>query len=275
MANIIRAGTAEENSEPVQLPLRPGISSERSEEGERKRIALRMRISQQATERTKQARLDREQIIEAAKQEAASILQQARETAVAIVGGARNEQARIEEHARANGVNAAKEFARKEALAAVDRILRIFEKAEQDLRAMKDAYLRSAANGILDITTVILERLIRGRIEIDRDLVKRTIDEAVGEISAVDRITLRVHPDDLSAATEYEADIMNMVDNLSDVSVTADPAISPGGVLIETSFGRVDARLETQLSEILREVRVKVAQHSPQDSAAPEKESES
>lgn len=272
MTHIIRAGEASETEEPVQIPLRPGISAERSDEGERKRVALRVRIAQQATERAQRARQDHDQLVASAKQEAAAILQQARESAAAIVAGARNEQARIEESARVSGMSAAKELARKDALAAVERAVRAFEAADRELRAMKAEYLRAAADGILDITTLVLERILRGRVAIDRELVQRTIVEAVKEISAVDRITLRVHPDDLAAASECKAEIMNMVENLSDVDVVADSAITAGGVLIETSFGRVDARLETQLSEILREVRVSVAAHaedSPSTGDAP------
>lgn len=258
MANIYRADEVREDSKMVELPLRPNVSAKRSEEGEKKRLMIRAKIAREAVEKTSEARHERDEMLQSAKDEATAILTRARDQATSIVSGARNEQARLEEASRQKGLVAARDEAARESLAKIQGAIDTLEAAASDLRAKKLEFLRSAGEGMVEIIAMILERIVRGSIVCDATLVRRTIDEAIKELSSADRITLRIHPDDLVSVKEYQNEIMSKVESLSDITITPDGGISRGGVIIETAFGRIDARLETQLSEILRTLAVEV-----------------
>ncbi len=258
MSNVIRGDQLAGSGEVVEIPLTPGVRPQNHAEGERRRLEIHGRLMREAREKTRAAREFHESETTAARREAESILARAREQASAIVAGANREKDRIEEQARASGRAAAEAEARRAALERVSEGLKVLEAAAADLRALKRDYLASAAAALPEILGLCLETILRGRVEVDRELVLRTIDGALAEITGADRITVRVNPEDLGAAEDYRGAILDAVRGLTDVEVQPDPGITRGGVLVETSYGRVDARIETQAQELLREARVVV-----------------
>lgn len=249
----------------MQLPLRSHIEPKKAEDGERRRLAIRSKIAKEATEKTTAAQLEHDEIVQRTREEATEILTRARDQATAVVSGAKNEQGRIEEAARQKGLLLGRDEARKEALAHVQSAVDTLAAAAANLREEKSNFLRSGADGMIEIISVILERILRAPIKVDDDLVRRTIAQAVTEVTSSDTITIRVNPDDLGVATEFQKEILGIVENLSDITIIPDAGITRGGALIETAFGRIDARLETQLAEILRQARVEVGAFSPDE----------
>jgi flagellar assembly protein FliH len=61
---------------------------------------------------------------------------------------------------------------------------------------------------------------------------------------------IRLNPRDFLHIMEVKHDFLQSIDGLKNVIFEEDSGIPPGGAVIETSFGEVDARLEQQLREI-------------------------
>lgn len=86
-----------------------------------------------------------------------------------------------------------------------------------------------------------------------------TSEEAVVELAARaiaaarDRreVVLRVHPDDARTVRAAERRLGALLARAA-LDVREDPAVGPGGAVVETEAGWVDARVETQLSELAR-----------------------
>lgn len=68
-------------------------------------------------------------------------------------------------------------------------------------------------------------------------------------------VQLRVHPDDLSVLQSTRADGLAELAGKADVRWVADPAVGRYGCIIETSAGRLDARLESQLDALEQALR--------------------
>lgn len=263
--HIIRAEEIQRIEGEVRLPLRPDIAPERGETGERQRLEVRSRMAREAEERVQRARDEAAAIRDRAKAEAEGLVSEAKGQAQAIVTGARQQQGRLEEEARQKGLAAARAEARAAALAEVERALAVLSAASSGVRGEKEHFLRVGLETMLALVTAILERLVRGRIEVDPDLVRRTLDAAITHVSGADRITVRIHPDDLGTVEGLRPEILRRIDSLTDVAIQTDHGLTRGGVLIETDFGRVDARLETQMAELLREARAAVQTMSAED----------
>lgn len=107
--------------------------------------------------------------------------------------------------------------------------------------------LQEAEPEIVRMVMEIAEKVI-GR-EVERgavaDIVKKAILQSVGQ-----KIVVRIHPLDLQAVVERQAEIVAAVDGTHSIVVKEDESVPAGGCIIETELATVDARLETQLAAI-------------------------
>lgn len=68
-------------------------------------------------------------------------------------------------------------------------------------------------------------------------------------------VRLRVHPEDLGVLQASRAEWLAEIGIKADVSVVADASVGRYGCIVETSAGRLDARLETQLDALEQALR--------------------
>lgn len=263
LSNVIRAEEVHETGQVVKLSFHPGFSPLRREEGDKSRLEIRTKLAREAEARAGHAQAQCDALLKASREQAEEIVRTARSEAQATRQAAETERQRIHDEARQAGLEQARAEARQEALGAVDAAIKKLDEIAAKLREERAAFLRDAVTGMADLVSAVAERLLRGPVEFDRDLVRRTLAAAVDQVAAADRITIKVHPDDLVSADEYREEILARVQGLTQIDFIADAGFMRGGVLIETDFGRVDARLETQLAELLRSLRLSLAQANP------------
>jgi flagellar biosynthesis/type III secretory pathway protein FliH len=63
-------------------------------------------------------------------------------------------------------------------------------------------------------------------------------------------VNLRLHPDDLAAASARRDALAARAPGASALAFVADEAVGRYGCVVETAHGRVDARLESQLAAL-------------------------
>ena len=105
---------------------------------------------------------------------------------------------------------------------------------------------------------------IRLAIAIARRVVKRVtalpevasavaVDNAAEALEIVGRqtdVALHVNPADFDAITAFAAGLVESGRESRHVRLVADPSVAPGGCLLTTAEGRVDASLEKQVDRI-------------------------
>jgi flagellar biosynthesis/type III secretory pathway protein FliH len=111
----------------------------------------------------------------------------------------------------------------------------------------REKILNEAEPQIIRMVMDIAEKVIGREVEKGAivDIVKQAISQAVGR-----KVTVRINPQDVPAMKEREKDLMTALDGTQTVSIKEDEQIPPGGCVVETEKGAVDARLETQLEAI-------------------------
>lgn len=65
-------------------------------------------------------------------------------------------------------------------------------------------------------------------------------------------VFLRVHPRDAEVLRRHKSRLIDALGRAKEVDVRVDRNVAPGGVLIQTESGVIDAQLDTQLDEIAR-----------------------
>ena len=59
-----------------------------------------------------------------------------------------------------------------------------------------------------------------------------------------------MHVDDLETVRAFREDLTALVDGIGQLEIVEDRRVSPGGCVVETTGGTIDARIETQFTEI-------------------------
>jgi flagellar biosynthesis/type III secretory pathway protein FliH len=117
------------------------------------------------------------------------------------------------------------------------------------------AYGRSLAAEEGAVVTLACEvaRTVLGReAATGEDVLRDVTRRALGQVRRARLVALRVHPDAVEATRRAVGQWFPEGMAVEEVVVIGDEAVSPGGVVVESELGRVDARLERQLEEIAR-----------------------
>lgn len=144
------------------------------------------------------------------------------------------------------GVSRGREVERKKSLSA----LAAFEKALNDLARIRRETLSQLEPQILDLALAIAEKVIHSEIRTNREVFLGVLKEALRNILDKEGMTIRLNPVDYDYMLEVNPRILNSFEGVKDPVFQRDDSIEQGGVVVETLFGQVDARLDSQMREI-------------------------
>lgn len=258
VSKVFRKDEIQQSNQPYRLTIHPGLEPLEVVGMERKRLEIKTKIARDASRKIEESRVRAREEIERAEEDAEDILKAARDEAKVIVEGARQQEKAITEEARKRGYNQARDAARKEALDGIETTLKILDAGAAEVKALRKNFLIEANSGMADVIAAAAERILKGSITIDEGLVMRTLQEASTALVSADRISLRIHPEDLLTVESRKDEIYSLIKGLTELDLHVDTGVARGGLIIETSFGRVDARLESQIAELLRSVRIAI-----------------
>ncbi|MBI2058804.1 MAG: hypothetical protein HYT87_03455 [Nitrospirae bacterium] len=116
-----------------------------------------------------------------------------------------------------------------------------------------------------EIRVLVEQQFWRLALKIAQKILKREIDiaspvvenlrEAVKRAVDLNRLDIRVHPEDLELVQRYRPTLLAEVEGIKAMHIQADAALAPGGCIVETNFGDIDARIERQLAELEKDIQ--------------------
>ena len=120
-----------------------------------------------------------------------------------------------------------------------------FGNAVRSLTEYKPALRQATQRELVELALGVAQRILHREVTVDPAVVLGIVRTCLDEFNASDMNRLGVHPRDYDVVTGYFED--NPLPNLE---VVSDPTVGPGGAVFETTHGKIDARLDTQLKEI-------------------------
>jgi flagellar assembly protein FliH len=155
---------------------------------------------------------------------------------------------------------------RKAAEAAVERVLDekvgkrmqtllpALERMADEINEAKGELLAHWEQSALSVSSAIAQRIIRRELRqqprITLDLIRESLRLATGAAE----IMLHVNPTDYEHLGTQIQKVAETVAQLAPSAIVADASISPGGCRVETKFGQIDQRIESQLRRIEQEL---------------------
>ena len=227
-------------------------------------------IQRSADEIVQDAKEKAEILLQKASEEASSMHQQATEEIAAKKAAAAQEisllkaQAAEEitrmkeqgaEEARMQGLSQGLENARLQMAEQVQETTEgcnsMIGAAEQDARQI----ILEAEPHIIDLVLAVSRKIIMDEVTERQEVVLNLVRSALERVRDQNQINIHVSAEDYELVLQARRELQGIVGAEQSLTITADAVLNKGGCLIETSFGTVEAGVETQLESIQRVLR--------------------
>ena len=187
------------------------------------------------TFRAEELGMGKEELVDYAKGEAEQIVRKAME-----------EAGNIREHAKESGLEEARRIAEE---TASDKVKEALETLNQAVIERKKI-IKDAEGEVLRLALKVAEQIIKSEVSLHRDVSLNIVSDAISRVSDREQVIIKVNREDLENIKKYKDRIGSIVDGIKSLSIVEDSVVEPGGCVIETNLGYVDARISTKIAAI-------------------------
>ncbi len=153
---------------------------------------------------------------------------------------------RVSDDSYRKGFNEGVDFQKKEVLPVMNAISAM----TKTIPLIRKDIIAKTEEQIVKLSLAIAEKVINQEVATRKDVVLGVLKGVLNNISETEGMKIRLNPQDFRYIMEVKKDFLQSIDGVRNVVFEEDVSIKRGGVVVETMFGEVDARLESQLKEI-------------------------
>lgn len=137
-----------------------------------------------------------------------------------------------------------------EGVGALQDAIALVVAAAQDVAALRDQVCDEVERAAVDLALRIAEQALHGAVAADPTHVIDVVRGALRRLVERDRVTILVHPDDLDRIRAAVPELVGQLGGIEHCEVQAERRVSPGGAVVRTVEGEVDATLATKLERV-------------------------
>jgi len=134
---------------------------------------------------------------------------------------------------------------------AIDKKQHMLTIGEKESKEM----ILAAERQIIEIALAVAGRILACQIEENPMVVLPIVKKALEKVRDQEQIVLRVGVDDYDVVVEAKQDFQNVVGREQALTIAIDRTIERGSCVIDTSYGLVDAKIDTQFDAIKEALR--------------------
>jgi flagellar assembly protein FliH len=130
---------------------------------------------------------------------------------------------------------------------------RLVQRAQIILERAQDKrmeILTETEQQIIDLVLLISRKVIKIISENQRNVVISNVIQALRKVKGRGNIIIKVNMIDVKLTTEHTKEFIQLVEGVKSLQIVEDSTVDPGGCVIETDFGEIDARISSQLAEL-------------------------
>jgi flagellar assembly protein FliH len=185
-----------------------------------------------------------------AEDQAEKIIAEAKQQAQAIEIASRSAFEEERKEAAERGRIAGRDAGFGEGRAEVDRLIERTRTILERAQDKREEILSETEQQIIDLVLLISRKVIKIISENQRNVVISNVVQALRKVKGRGNIIIRVNMVDVKLTTEHIKDFIKQVEGSKSIQVVEDSTVDPGGCVIETDFGEIDARISSQLAEL-------------------------
>lgn len=173
-------------------------------------------------------------------------LQTAREEAEQIIVQAEREKELIEQAARENALREAESMIEAEVVAQTEALRSSFAESLLQLDALRSEIASRVELEVVELALEIAKKIVGREVMFDREIALTLVKVSLKKIHSRALAEVHLNPEDLAYVESHR----DQLDFRGSLAFVEDRSVSPGGCLIHTETGDVDARIESQFEEI-------------------------
>ena len=216
--------------------------------------------AQQAAEEEKQRGADEAAAVKtAAQEEAETILAEARQKAEEHETQVRSTLDDEKKEALEQGREAGREEGYADGKVEVERLIERTQTVLERAQDKRGEILAETEREVINLVLLMARRVVKVIADSQRDVIISNVEQALRKVRDRGNILIHVNLADLKLTTEHTKEFIQMMEGVKSIQVVEDSSVDPGGCIIETDFGEIDARIASQLAEL----EAKILEASP------------
>ena len=197
---------------------------------------------------------DAQVINQKAVDNASKIVRDAEKKAQSIVADAEAERGGKLKEGYDDGFNKGREEGFKEGELEVTRLIDRMHVIINKTLDRREVILSETEQQIVDLVLLMTRKVVKVISENQRNVVVSNIVHALRKMKGRGDVTIHVNLADLALTTEHTKNFLSAAENVNNITVVEDSTVDPGGCVIDTDFGAIDARIASQLNELEQKI---------------------
>nr|WP_145402787.1 FliH/SctL family protein [Paenibacillus xylanexedens] len=223
---------------------------------------LRARVDEETERLTAEMLEDAKEFAEKqvrdASEEAERMLQEAREQIDRWWQEQREQDEHLTEALRSQGFQQGFEEGRAQAevelQVKIEEMMREAQEVLQEAYVAKEQIIQEAEPFLVELSCGIAEKVIDKQLTVEPEQTLELIRQSLSRKREQGQITLCVAPEQFSFVQAAREELALSIDSQAELQILPDATVKDKGCVIRSAFGSVDARIDTQLAEIKKEL---------------------
>ncbi|WP_018922555.1 flagellar assembly protein FliH [Salsuginibacillus kocurii] len=226
-------------------------------------------VAPSLAEASKQIEIERSERLQQAQEEAEQIRQQAEEelenARQQIAFEEADSKQRIEEafatakqEGYEEGFNKGETAGEKSYKKKIKEAQKIIASAREDYQT----HLHEAEPVIIDLAHAVAKRVLGEALEQDEGIWKNIVKEAIQEVREHEEVKLFVAPAHYETTLKQKEELKALLSYSQDLLIYPDAQLEADGCVVETSYGRIEASVDSQLEEIKAQLHTSLKENS-------------
>ncbi|MBP1930788.1 FliH/SctL family protein [Ammoniphilus resinae] len=114
----------------------------------------------------------------------------------------------------------------------------------------KEQIIEEAEPFLLRLSMEIARKVIGQELQTHPETIVEMVRQMITRTKEREQISVHVNPEQFAYVQDQRQQLRAIVDERAELKIVPDPTVTTSGCIIRTSQGSLDARIETQLSEI-------------------------
>ena len=158
--------------------------------------------------------------------------------------------AAMQAEAEHRGYEAGLERGLADARARTEQAVEAFAAAQRSVAEMHDRYVAEAEAAAVDLAFQIAEKVLAATIASDREVVLGVVSGALLRTTDRDHLVLEVNPGDFELVRDSASELAARLGGINRMEVVSERRVEPGGCVVRTEAGEIDARVSSQLERV-------------------------
>ncbi len=116
-----------------------------------------------------------------------------------------------------------------------------------EARRLRQEYLARNEPELIRLAVAVASKIIRHEVQSDSSAICNTVREVLKSTGREKKLIIRVNP---AEEAKVQSQIESLANGVHEIVVVGNREVSPGGCVVESEIGVVDAQLETQLAAL-------------------------